>query len=313
MTKPLKKIIITGGAGFIGSNLTTFFLRNYKSSQVIVIDKLSYAGKKRNLSQHFKNKNFLFVRESIGNSNKIKKYFKNVDLLINTAAESHVDNSFLNPKKFLKTNLIDTFNLFQLCLKTNVKKLIHFSTDEVYGPRFDSNPAKETDVLAPTNPYSASKASADMIISSLIKSFNFKCIVVRPCNIYGSNQFKEKLIPRFLSQLSNKKKLTIHGKGNAYRKFLYVGDLCEAIDNLKKIEKPGIYNIASNEGYTVLEIAKFICKFKGKNFKKNLCFVKDRLYNDQSYAMKTNKIRQLGWKPKTKFKKQLNLICKSDI
>lgn len=312
MTKTLKKIIITGGAGFIGSNLVTYFLRNYRSSKVIVIDKLTYAGKKRNFLKHSKNKNFYFVKDGIGNVNKIKKYFKDVDLLINTAAESHVDNSFLMPKKFLQTNLVDTFNLFQLCLKTNVKKVIHFSTDEVYGTRFDSNPAKETDILAPTNPYSASKASTDMIISSLIKSYNFKCTIVRPCNIYGSNQLKEKLIPRFLSQLINKKKLTIHGKGKSYRKFLYVEDLCEAIDDLTNIEKPSIYNISSNEGYTVLEIAKLICKFKNKNLKKNIFFVKDRPYNDSSYSMKTDKIRQLGWKPNTKFKNKLKSMCQSN-
>ena len=302
----MKKFFITGAAGFIGSHVCEHILEKFPNSKIIALDKLTYAGKKIFLNEIINNKNFKFIKSDILNSKKYINFLKNVDCAINIAAESHVDNSFHNSIQFTKTNTLGAHVFLENCIKKKVKKIIHISTDEVYGDKLRGK-SYEVDTLNPTNPYSASKAAAEMIANSYKYVFKRDIIIIRANNIYGNRQFPEKLIPSCIVSLINKKKINIHGKGINRRHFLYVKDFCSALEIIIKKKNQGIYNVGSNESFKNIEIAKKICVLMNKSYN-NIKYVKDRPFNDTRYSISSKKIIKLGWSPKVKLFNQLKKI-----
>jgi dTDP-glucose 4,6-dehydratase len=295
----MNKIFISGGAGFIGSHLCEEIFNNYKNAEIIILDKITYAGNLLFLKNIIDSKRVKFIREDILNFKKYEKFIKDSDIAINVAAESHVDRSFKSSLLFTKTNTLGAHTFIQTCFENNVKKIIHVSTDEVYGEIIRGS-ANESSLLNPTNPYSASKAAAEIIINSY-RYFEFnKIITVRGNNIYGKRQYPEKLIPCCILNLLFNKKILINGDGSHLRCFLSVNDFVDGILLLIKKKVNGIYNIGNETYYRNLDIAKIICEFLEKDYKKNIKFIKDRPFNDRRYSIKTDKLKKLGWKPKKK-------------
>lgn len=304
-----KKIFITGAAGFIGSHLTEKLHNYFSKSQFILFDKITYAANKRYLKKILKKNNVKFIQDDLLNLQSLEKSLKNVDLALNVAAESHVDNSFGNSLIFTRTNTLGTHCFLEACRKQKVKKIIHVSTDEVYGENLDK-PFKENQTLNPTNPYSASKAGADMMVNAYKKSYKLNITTIRANNIYGTRQYPEKLISKSIYNFLNNKKMTIHGKGNNYRFYLSVNDFC---DGMLKIIKKGkykeIYNIASDKKYKVIEVVKMIANYLNKNFRKNIKYVNDRPFNDKIYKINCDKLKKLNWKTKRNLKEDMPAIC----
>ena len=298
----MKSFFITGAAGFIGSHICEHILLNFPNAKIYALDKLTYAGNKKFLNKLLKKKQFKFVKSDIIDSKRYIKHLNSIDCAINVAAESHVDNSFLNSINFTKTNAYGAHIFLQNCINKKVKKIIHISTDEVYGDKIKGS-SKEGDKLNPTNPYSASKAAAEMIINSYKYVYKKNIIIVRANNIYGTRQYPEKLIPVCIIKSLNNKEIPIHGNGKNIRHFLSVHDFCRGLVMIIKKTKKGTFNIGSNEKFSNIQIAKKIQKIIGnKNFIKH---VKDRPFNDTRYSISSNKIKKLGWKTKDNLFKQL--------
>ena len=305
----IKSILITGGAGFIGSHLAERIFLEFRDSKIILYDKITYAANKQYLANIIKKKNVKFIKGDLLNYKKLESNLKNVDLAINVAAESHVDNSFGNSLIFTKTNTLGTHYFLEACRKQKVNKILHVSTDEVYGENL-KKPFTEKQFLNPTNPYSASKAGADMIVNAYKKSYNLKIVTVRANNIYGTRQFPEKLISKTIYSFLTKKKMTIHGNGNNYRFYLSVEDFCDGVIKIIKIGKSNeIYNIASNNCYNVKRVVMMICNYLNINFKDNIKFVSDRPFNDKIYKINCLKLKKLNWKPKQKLDNDIPALC----
>ncbi len=304
----MKKFIVTGGSGFIGSNLIKFLLS--KNYFVINVDNLSYSANSYNLRKISKNKNYKFFQTDINNQNqmlKILNKFKPV-CIFNLAAETHVDRSIDSPKNFIKSNILGVFNLLETLrkyIRKNKKKikLIHISTDEVYGDIKMKKRSDESFAYNPSSPYSASKASADHLIKSFVRTYKLPAIISNCCNNYGPGQFPEKLIPKLIYNILKNKPLPIYGKGKNSREWMHVSDHCKAL--LKIFNKGKIgesYNIGSNENLKNIDIAKKllrIAKNKSLNIstKSKIKFVKDRPGHDFRYALNSNKIyKKLRWK-----------------
>tara|TARA_B100001123_G_scaffold440757_1_gene580512 strand:+ start:839 stop:1798 length:960 start_codon:yes stop_codon:yes gene_type:complete len=304
----MKKIFITGGAGFIGSHICEEIFNTFKRSSIIIFDKLTYAGNKKYLEKIIKSSRVKFVKGDINNYHSYTKLLKNADLAINVAAESHVDNSFTNPISFSVTNTIGAHTFLLNCINNKVKKIIHISSDEVYGEKLVGK-CDENKKIEPTNPYSASKAAAEIIINSHKYAYKKEIITIRGNNVYGIRQYPEKLIPRCIISLLKGKKIPIHGKGNNIRHYLSAKDFARAVCLLAKKKHKGIYNVGSQESYSNIYIAKTICRILNKNPKKFIKFIKDRPYNDRRYSISTQKINKLGWEPEYKLKNELlNII-----
>ena len=299
----MKKIIVTGGAGFIGSNLVKFLLK--KKYFVINIDNLSYSANPYNLIEIKKNNNYRFYKLDINNKNKVFKIlnkFKPIGIF-NLAAETHVDRSIDNPKNFIHSNILGVFNLLEALKKYLSKnktkiKLIHISTDEVYGDIKKGKRSDEKFPYDPSSPYSASKASGDHLIKSFIKTYKLPGIISNCCNNYGSNQFPEKLIPKLIYNIIKNKPLPIYGKGENSREWIHVEDHCEAL--LKIFTKGKIgesYNVGTNKNIKNIDMAKKL-QLMSKN-KTKIKYVKDRPGHDFRYALDSEKIRKkLKWKAK---------------
>ena len=274
------------------------------------VDKLNYCSNSRNIKEEIRNSSrYHFYQVDINDYNGIKKIFDTfcVKHVIHMAAQTHVDNSFTNSEDFMYDNVSGTHNLINY-LKDykNMVKFIHMSTDEVYG-EIEHGSFIETDKLNPTNPYSSTKACCEMIINGYIYSYKFPCVIVRCNNVYGENQFVEKLIPKFIKSLKEDQKMTIHGNGTSIRSFVNVFDVCTAIDIILRNGKINeIYNIGSNNEYTILEISELLLEFhknpKNKNTQEFIVHVKDRLYNDKRYSVNCDKLKSLGWKETIDFK-----------
>ena len=306
----MKKFVVTGGSGFIGSNLVKFLLK--KKFFVINIDKLSYAANPYNLKEVSKNKNYRFFKQDINNNIKILKIlnqFKPIGIF-NLAAETHVDRSIENPENFIKSNILGVYRLLDAIkkyLKENQKKikLVHVSTDEVYGDIKFGQRSNEKYSYNPSSPYSATKAGADNIIKSFVRTYKLPAVISNCCNNYGPNQFPEKLIPKLIFNIINNKSLPIYGKGNNSREWIHVHDHCEAL--LKIFFKGKIgesYNVGSSQDIRNIDIAKkLIHIIKNKSIaignKVKIKFVKDRPGHDFRYALDSKKIkRELKWKTK---------------
>ena len=297
------KILVTGGAGFIGSNFIRYILFKHSDYQIINLDKLTYAGNLDNLSDVENPPHYKFVKGDICDQDLIDSLVGDrVDAIINFAAETHVDRSLYDPKVFIETNVFGTQVLAESALKYKIKKFVQISTDEVYGSLSKEGKFTEESPLLPNSPYSASKAGADLLIRSYHKSFGLPAIITRCCNNYGPYQFPEKLIPLFISNALTDQPLPLYGDGLYVRDWIYVEDHCSAVDLILHQGKIGeIYNISSNVEMTNLEITHLILK----NLKKPeslIKYVKDRPAHDRRYALDSSKIRkELGWKASFSF------------
>jgi len=298
------RILITGGAGFIGSNFIRHILVKYPDYKIINLDKLTYAGNTNSLKDIEKNENYSFLKGDICDKKLIEKLTKNLDAIINFAAESHVDRSIIEAGTFIQTNVFGTYVLLQAAKKFKIKKFIQISTDEVYGS-IDSGSFREDSILNPSNPYSASKASADMLVTAFNITYGLPTIITRSTNNFGPFQYPEKLIPLFVTNLIEGKKIPLYGDGLNVRDWLYVIDNCEAIDFLLHQGKKGeIYNISANNEKTNLEVTKKILTLLGKD-ETYIEYVIDRLGHDRRYSLDCSKIKKLGWKPRFEFNKAL--------
>ena len=307
----MKKVIVTGGLGFIGSNLINILKEKYF---VINIDKVTYASNFNNISPGIKN--YQFYKQDINNKIFIKNILKkfNPSIIFNLAAETHVDRSIDGPKKFIESNILGVFNLLEAIRDYKKKiKLIHVSTDEVYGDIKRNYKSKEEDRYNPSSPYSASKASGDLLIKSYIRTYKIPAIITNCCNNFGPNQYPEKLIPTIIYNILNNKPIPIYGRGKNVREWIYVEDHCKA---LIKIAEKGIigenYNIGSGIALNNVQIAeKIISNFKKKNYPQNIKtkihFVKDRPGHDLRYCLNSSKIKKkLKWKCKSNFDQRIN-------
>ena len=305
----MKKVIVTGGLGFIGSNLIELLIK--KKFFVINIDKVTYSSNFYNVKQFKKIKNYKFLKLDINNKKLLRILFKyKPSCVFNLAAETHVDRSIDNPNNFIQSNIVGVYNLLE-CFKKysqkNKSRLIHISTDEVYGDILKGR-SDENYPYKPSSPYAASKAASDHLVSSYIRTFNLPAIVTNCSNNYGPRQHPEKLIPKLIYNIINNKPLPIYGRGTNSREWIFVKDHCEALLKIYLKGKIGeFYNIGSNKNLNNLEVTKIILsnykkRFKlGKNVKIN--FVKDRPGHDIRYALNSNKLKkELKWKPKIKFK-----------
>ena len=305
----MKKVLITGGAGFIGSNFIHYILSKYNDYQVINLDKLTYAANLENLKDIEDNKNYRFIHGDIADQEFIFKLFENekFDIVINFAAESHVDNSILNPQIFTITNILGTQVLLDACRKYNIKRFHQVSTDEVYGelPLDDKSILfTEKTPLNPSSPYSASKASADMLVKSYYRTYSLPITISRCSNNYGPYQHLEKLIPLMISKAINNDNLPVYGNGLNVRDWLHVYDLCTANDLIIHEGKIGeIYNIGGNNEKSNIDVVKIILKELGKS-EKLIKYVIDRPGHDLRYAIDSTKIKTtLNWKPVYSFEK----------
>lgn len=300
-------IIVTGGAGFIGSNFIFYQLKNHPDDRIVCLDKLTYAGNLETLKSVMDNENFRFVKADIADKQAVEALFEEEkpDIVVNFAAESHVDRSIEDPSIFLKTNILGTQVLMDACRKFDVKRYHQVSTDEVYGDlpldRPDLFFTEETPIHT-SSPYSSSKAGADLLVLAYYRTFGLPVTITRCSNNYGPYHFPEKLIPLIISRALADESLPVYGKGENIRDWLYVEDHCAAIDLVIRKGRVGeVYNIGGHNEKTNLEVVKTILKQLGKP-ESLITFVTDRPGHDMRYAIDPAKIhRELGWLPQTKF------------
>ena len=302
------RVLVTGGAGFIGSCFVRHMLNKHSDYKIINLDALTYAGNIENLKDVESNPNYTFVHGNICDKNLVRELVSECDCVINFAAESHVDNSIKHPEIFVETNVQGTLNLLQASKESGVERYLQVSTDEVYGTLGKTGYFYETTPLAPNSPYSASKASADMLVRAYNETYKLPTLNTRCSNNYGPYQYPEKLIPFFISQLLKGEKVPVYGDGLNVRDWLYVYDHCEAIDIvLHKGKVGGIYNIGGHNEKTNIEITHLILEAMGKD-ESSIKYVEDRLGHDRRYAISNDKITaELGWKPSLTFEEGIKL------
>jgi dTDP-glucose 4,6-dehydratase len=302
------KLLVTGGAGFIGSNFVRYVLSKHPDYQVVNLDKLTYAGNLDNLSDVEDNPNYKFVKGDVCDSQLVNRIVGDgIDVIIHFAAESHVDRSIYDPGIFVKTNVMGTQVLLESALKFKIDRFIQISTDEVYGSLGKEGSSTETSPLLPNSPYSASKASADLLVRSYFETFGIPAIITRCTNNYGPYQFPEKLIPLFITNALFDQELPLYGDGLYVRDWIFVEDHCKALDVVLHKGKVGeIYNMSGGNERTNLEITHLILK----NIKKPdslIRHVQDRPAHDRRYCLDSSKIRsQLGWQPETSFEEGIS-------
>lgn len=304
------KLLVTGGAGFIGSCFVRHILNKYKDYQVINLDALTYAGNIENLDDVKNNPNYTFVHGNICDKKLARELIidGNVDAVINFAAESHVDRSITGPEIFIETNVQGTLNLLQAAKEAKTQRFLQVSTDEVYGTLGKDGYFYETTPLAPNSPYSASKASADMLVRAYYETYKMPVLNTRCSNNYGPYQYPEKLIPFFISQLLKGEKVPVYGDGMNVRDWLYVYDHCSAIDTVLHKGRVGeVYNIGGHNEKTNMEITRIILDAMGKD-ESSIRYVEDRLGHDKRYAIDNHKIQsELGWEPSLTFEEGIKL------
>jgi len=295
-----KTILVTGGAGFIGSNFIHFMLKNYKSCKIINLDKLTYAGNPDNLKDIEDDPRYEFIHGDIRDKEIVEDVFKRVQGVVHMAAETHVDRSIVDAGEFVLTDVYGTFVLLEALRNADVEFFLHVSTDEVYGSR-DKGFFSEEDALNPSSPYAASKTGADRLAYSYVVTYGVPVIIIRPSNNYGPNQYPEKFMPLFISNALEGKDLPLYGKGENVRDWLYVEDNCRAIDLVCRKGALGeVYNVGANNEVQNITIARKIVELLGKP-EGMIKFVKDRLGHDRRYAIDCAKINALGWHPEKDF------------
>lgn len=297
-------ILVTGGAGFIGSNFLLMMVEQYPEDRFINVDALTYAGNIKNLANIQNKENYVFYRMDIRDRDNLDKifYWEEPQAVVHFAAESHVDRSITNPAIFAETNVMGTINLLDMARKYDIMRYVQVSTDEVYGSLELEGYFVEESPIRPNSPYSASKAAADMFVRSCIETYGLNASITRCSNNYGPYQFPEKLIPLMIWHALEDKSLPVYGDGLNIRDWLYVEDHSRAIDLvLRKGKKGEVYNIGGNNERTNIEIVKYILRFLGKP-ESLIRYVKDRPGHDRRYAIDASKIkRDLGWEPATSF------------
>lgn len=319
------RILITGGAGFIGSNLINYWIRKHKEDTILNIDKLTYASDLSNIDALKNQHNYSFAKVDIVDKNALRAVFKDFhpEGIIHLAAESHVDNSITGPEPFVYSNIIGTFNLLEECRKywmTDTEKypyvrFHHVSTDEVYGSLTKEGYFTEKTSYAPNSPYSATKASSDMLVRSYNKTYGLNTVITNCSNNFGPCQHSEKLIPTIIRQALAHKTIPIYGTGENIRDWLYVGEHCQAIDYVFHNGKSGeSYNVGSNNEWSNISLAKKICDIlneidgrgPGGDYRNLISFVSDRLGHDLRYAIDSSKIKEeLGWQSQSDFEQDL--------
>lgn len=304
------RILVTGGAGFIGSNFIHYWLKNHLRDDVVNFDKLTYAGNLENLRDVENNPHYTFIKGDICDPKKVRKAMKGANVVVHFAAESHVDRSILGPAVFVKTNVVGTQVLLDVALEQKIKRFHHVSTDEVFGALSLNSRKKfnEKTPFTPNNPYAASKAASDYLVRAYLKTYGLPITITNTSNNYGPYQFPEKLLPLAITNLLEGRKVPIYGDGLYVRDWLYVEDHCRAIDLVLKKGKIGeTYCVGGlTKDISNLEIIRKICQFMGKNPDEWIEFVKDRPGHDRRYAIDWRKIKdELGWQPKYKFETHL--------
>lgn len=299
------KILVTGGAGFIGSNFIRHILNKNPDYKVLNFDKLTYAGNLDNLKDIEKNPNYTFIKGDICDSQVIEQAIKGCDCVVNFAAETHVDRSIHNASDFIATNVEGTHVLLEAARKNRIRRFIQISTDEVYGS-IDSGSFTEESPLKPNSPYAASKAAADLLVRSYFVTYKLPLIITRSSNNFGPYQYPEKFLPLMITNALENKSIPVYGEGKNIRDWLYVKDNCDAIEFILKNGKDGeIYNISGDFEVPNIELAKTVLKKLGQDFK-FIEFVKDRPGHDLRYSLTSAKLRSLGWKRKFDFDKALD-------
>jgi len=300
----MKNVLITGGAGFIGSNFVKWMLKKYPDYTIINLDKLTYAGNLENLEDIEDNSQYRFEKGDVCDIPSVDRIFEkySIDAIVHFAAESHVDRSILSASEFVRTNVLGTQVLLDVAKKYSIEKFLHVSTDEVYGSLGESGKFTEKTMLHPNSPYSASKTSSDLFVLAYQHTFNIPVVVTRCSNNYGPYQFPEKLIPLMIINALNGKPLPVYGKGANVRDWLHVIDHCSALDTVLHDGVVGeIYNIGGNNEWKNIDIVKLILKTIGKP-ESLITFVKDRPGHDLRYAIDATKIKnELGWSPSYTF------------
>ena len=300
----MKNVLVTGGAGFIGSNFVRYFLQAHPEIRVVNYDKLTYAGNLENLAEIASNPQYVFVKGDIGDPLKVQETFRTymIDTVVHFAAESHVDRSILGATVFIQTNVLGTQVLLDVAKEAGVQRFLHVSTDEVYGSLGPTGKFTELTPLHPNSPYAASKASSDLIALAYFHTHGLPVIVTRCSNNYGPYQFPEKLIPLMIANAVDNKPLPVYGDGLNVRDWLYVEDHCKAIDVVLNKGRVGeAYNIGGNNEWKNIDIVKLVLQKLGKS-ESLIAFVKDRLGHDRRYAIDASKIqRELGWEPAHQF------------
>jgi len=297
------RVLVTGGAGFIGSNFVHYLLDNY-DVEVTTLDALTYAGSPENLEGVLDHPSHEFVQADIRDKELVEELVADVDTIVNFAAETHVDRSIDDTEPFVSTNIQGTQVLLDAAVEADIDKFLQISTDEVYGQILDGE-FHENDPLNPRNPYSATKAGADLLASSYHTTHDLPVLITRTCNNYGPRQHDEKLIPKFLKRAAAGEDLPVYGDGSNVREWIYVEDNCRALDTvLQEGEIGEVYNIGSEEVRTNLEVTNSILDVAGGS-EDQITFVEDRAGHDQRYALDTTKVEALGWEAEVGFEEGL--------
>ena len=316
----MNNLLVTGGCGFIGSNFINYYFHKNPDVTIINLDAMYYCADENNVSEEIRNsERYKLIKGNLCSFDLLNHILSNfnIDTVIHFAAQSHVQNSFSDSFRYTNDNILGTHTLLEASrIYGKIKKFIHISTDEVYGESLisdDEEKKNEQSILCPTNPYAATKAGAELIAGSYRFSFNLPIIITRGNNVYGPNQYPEKLIPRFIELLQNNQKVTIQGDGSNIRAFLHSEDVASALECVLENGKVGeIYNIGSDEDqeYTVLEIAKILIKLikNTDNFEEWIEYVEDRPWNDKRYYISNEKVKQLGWNIKIDFDEGLRKL-----
>lgn len=294
------RMLITGGCGFIGSNFVRYVLREHPGTSITNLDKLTYAGNPENLRNIEDDPRYRFVRGDICDPAAVREAMEGADAVVHFAAESHVDRSITGPAAFIETNVVGTGTLLDAALELKVPRFVHISTDEVYGSTLEDS-FKETDVLHPSSPYSASKAASDLLALSYVTTHRLPVMVTRSSNNFGPYQYPEKIIPLFIANALEDRPLPVYGDGLNVRDWLYVEDNCRAIDFVLERGTEGeIYNIGADTELTNLELTRRILELLGKPADL-ITYVEDRKGHDRRYSVDTERIRGLGWEPQQDF------------
>ena len=317
------KLLVTGCCGFIGSNFVNYYFNENSDVEIVNLDAMYYCASQNNIKENIrKSKRYHLVKGNLCSFDLISNVLEiyNIDTVIHFAAQSHVQNSFDNALQYTSDNVVGTHTLLEACRKYGkIQKFIHISTDEVYGESMlseNEEKKNEDSVLCPTNPYAATKAAAELIAKSYYHSFKMPIIITRGNNVYGPNQYPEKLIPRFIQQLLKGEQVTIQGDGSNVRAFLHVNDVCSALKLILEKGKIGeIYNIGSDDHheYTVTQIAHMLIEkiTKTTDYDKWICHIEDRPFNDKRYYISNQKVKDLGWTILTDFDNGIDEVIQS--